>query len=730
MEAGGSGKGWGWVGGGAAAVHTTGERCTLLPCGCRLEDGPMPVVERRALALAVAVFVIALAAGALVVVHFSRLEVEARRRAATELAQGSALAIEQRFASALAAASTVAAMVREGATDRQLDGVAARLLDLTGGTLSVQLARDGVISHVWPMKGNEAAFRLDLVRHPVHARFVQRVIETGAPLIYGPFELVQGGTGVALRIPVFVEVGGVERFWGLSSAILRMKVLLDESRVPNLAGAGFDYAIRRLDAAGGPGELLATSGTGPGPLADAVTVPVHLPGQQWTLGVVPRQGWGGLLTPGVLPLGLLLIALLAALLSYRAGALPALLRREVAARTLELQVAHDEQRRAEDAQRQSQKLESIGLLAGGVAHDFNNLLVGILGYADVLASEAKPGSDAEEAARTIIQAAQRAAELTRQLLAVARLGQHKSERVDVHAMVMEATALLGRTLDKSIRLETKLGAALHDVRGDPGQLQQVILNLAVNARDAMPEGGTLTLETADVEFDAATVLPGLSTGSYVTLSVSDTGVGIPEPDQQRIFEPFYTTKAEGKGSGLGLATVFGIAKGHGGTVRVYSELGRGSRFVVYLPLLGEGASLAEPVDPGAPRGTGRVLVVDDEELVRKTAARVLESLGYEPVLVSGGQEALDWLARQPKPPVAVLLDLSMPGMDGRTCFRSMRARVPDLRVIVSSGFSKLGRGDELLAEGAVAFVQKPYRTGELARALAAGRDGEPTARVL
>jgi sensor domain CHASE-containing protein len=172
----------------------------------------MPVVERRALALAVAVFLIALAAGAIVVFHFSRLEVEARRRAATELAQGSSLAIEQRFESALAAASTVAAMVREGATDRQLDGVAARLLELAGGTLSVQLARDGVISHVWPMKGNEAAYKLDLVHHPIHGRFVKRVIETGAPLLSGPFDLVQGGTGLALRIPVFVEEGGRQRF--------------------------------------------------------------------------------------------------------------------------------------------------------------------------------------------------------------------------------------------------------------------------------------------------------------------------------------------------------------------------------------------------------------------------------------------------------------------------------------------------------------------------------------
>jgi len=678
----------------------------------------MQRVERRALVQAVAVFATAMAIGALLVAHFHRLEVEGRRRAASEFAQGSAFAIEQRFSIALSAASTVAAMVVEGATDAQLEGVAERLLELAGGTLSVQLARDGVISHVWPMKGNEAAVGLNLLESPAHGTFTRRVFENREPLLYGPFELVQGGAGLALRIPIFVRDGGRERFWGLASAIFRVRDLLEESRIPRLVEAGYDYAIRRSGDGGAAGERVAASRVQGSALDGAVTVSVRLPGQTWLLAVAPRGGWGSWAAPGVLPVAVLLIATLAALLAYRIQTLPAVLRREVAARTRELEEAHSEQRRAEDAQRQSQKLESIGLLAGGVAHDFNNLLVGILGYADLLASEAQPGSEAEEAARTIIQAAQRAAGLTRQLLAVARLGQHRSERVDLNALAREATTLLGRILDKSIRLETSLDGALHQVQGDPGQLQQVLLNLAVNARDAMPEGGTLTLETANVLLDAVTTPAGLPPGRYVTLSVSDTGVGIPVEHRERVFEPFFTTKSEGKGSGLGLATVFGIAKGHGGTVRLSSELGVGSRFVVYLPAAAESGLPAELEDQAAPRGTGTVLVVDDEELVRKTAARLLASLGYTPALVPGGEEALAWLALQPAPPVAVLLDLAMPGMDGRTCFRKLRARVPGMPIIVSSGFSKNGRGEELLAEGAVGFVQKPYRTAELAQAVA------------
>jgi CheY-like chemotaxis protein len=202
-------------------------------------------------------------------------------------------------------------------------------------------------------------------------------------------------------------------------------------------------------------------------------------------------------------------------------------------------------------------------------------------------------------------------------------------------------------------------------------------------------------------------------------------VGIPRANLDRIFEPFFTTKGEGRGSGLGLATVYGIARGHGGGVRVYSEEGVGSRFVLYLPLLAGPAEPPEETEPAVPTGTGLVLVVDDEELVRRSAGRVLASLGYQPVLVSSGQEALDWLATGPATPAAVLLDLSMPGMDGRTCFRRMRASHPDLRVIICSGFTRTGRAQDLLDDGARGFLQKPFRTADLARALAAAIDRLP-----
>jgi signal transduction histidine kinase/CheY-like chemotaxis protein len=606
-------------------------------------------------------------------------------------------------------------MVAEGASDAELDGVARRMLELDGRTADLQLARGFVISHLWPREGNEAALGLDLARAPLHREFTRQVAETRRPLVYGPFELVQGGAGLALRVPVVVRDGGGERVWGLSSAIIRVMALVEQSRVSRLVEAGYDYHLARTREGVSP-EVLAAAPSSPATLVDPVTVPIRLPGQTWALSVAPRAGWRPASSPLLLHLAVALIATLAAGLAYRVMSLPEILRREVAARTADLEIAHREQRRAEEAQRQSQKLEAVGLLAGGVAHDFNNLLVAILGYADLLAAEAKPGSVVEEGARTISLAARRAAELTRQLLAFARLGRHRQERVDVHAVAREVVALLGRTLEKSIRVETSLSAAEHAVRGDPSQLQQVIVNLALNARDSMPDGGVLRIDTS-LEDVGAAAPDGLAPGPHVVVAVSDTGVGIPPELQGRVFEPFFTTKADGRGTGLGLATVYGIVKAHRGAVRLRSAPGEGSRFSVVLPLDRTAATADAPPEPrGAPRGSGVVLVVDDEELVRATAGRVLASLGFEPVLVEGGEAALAWLARSPRP-AAVLLDLAMPGMDGGACFRELRARHPGLPVVISSGFARNGRAQELVDAGAAGFVQKPYRVEELARAL-------------
>jgi CheY-like chemotaxis protein len=352
-----------------------------------------------------------------------------------------------------------------------------------------------------------------------------------------------------------------------------------------------------------------------------------------------------------------------------------------------------------------------------VAHDFNNVLTGILGCASAIAEEAPRGSDAEEAARTIEQAARRAAELTKQLLGFARRGKLLVAPVDVHAAVAEVARLLARTLDPRIVVVQRLEAAQTTVLGDAGQLQQAILNLAVNARDALPRGGTVTLATASVERTAADLAghPAARPGPHVALSVEDTGEGTPTELRERIFEPFFTTKERGKG--MGLATVYGIAANHGGLVEVDGEPGHGARFTLLLPLH------AGPVTPerqGAPvqlDGPARVLVVDDDGAVRAGAKRALAALGCGVELCDGGVAAVAKLRADPSAVDVAIVDLAMPRMDGLATFRALRAVAPSLPVIISSGYGADGRAQEVLDAGACAFLPKPWALEQLAAAI-------------
>jgi CheY-like chemotaxis protein len=363
-------------------------------------------------------------------------------------------------------------------------------------------------------------------------------------------------------------------------------------------------------------------------------------------------------------------------------------------------------------------MEALGELAGGVAHDFNNLLTGILACAAEVREEAPPGSPAQEAARTIEQAARRAAELTRQLLGFARRGKLCSAPVDLHAAVPEVTRLLGRTLDARISIVTRLEAPRAIVLGDSGQIQHAILNLAVNARDAMHGGGVLTLATALVEKTAADLgaHPGARAGPHVALSVSDTGEGVPAEIVHRIFDPFFTTKEPGRGTGLGLATVYGIAVNHGGFVEVVNEPAGGARFTLFLPLH-EGVAAVRPAEAVAPACGGRVLLVDDEALVRAGAGRALARLGCEVAACDCGEAAVRHLAAN-RVDLAIV-DLGMPGLDGLQTFRALRAVDPGLPVVIASGYGRDGRAQEVLDAGALAFLQKPWTLEQLATAVTA-----------
>jgi PAS domain S-box-containing protein len=377
-----------------------------------------------------------------------------------------------------------------------------------------------------------------------------------------------------------------------------------------------------------------------------------------------------------------------------------------------------------------QKIEAIGQLAGGVAHDFNNLLVGIQGYAELLERRYADDGEIVRSAKVIQDAVHRGSELTRQLLGYARKGKHKVEAIDLAVCVQNVWKLLKRTLDLRINVELDLEEGIM-VMGDPAQLEQIILNLAVNARDAMPEGGTLRFELDRTVVPSA-VLHGFSDGESMELAVlktMDTGCGIAPEHIDHIFEPFFTTKLE-MGTGMGLATVSGIVANHGGWIDVDSPPGEGACFTIYLPLGRPGGEGVEPdlaqMPLTRPAGMGTVLLVDDELVVLSTTTELLREIGYEVLQASGGAVALEILRERRSEVDAVILDLSMPGMDGSTCFLALRKMMPDIPVILASGYSRDGRVQELIDLGANDYLQKPYRLADLAAMLVRlTGDGQP-----
>jgi len=366
--------------------------------------------------------------------------------------------------------------------------------------------------------------------------------------------------------------------------------------------------------------------------------------------------------------------------------------------------------------RQSQKMEALGTLAGGVAHDFNNLLTAILGHANLLKVAARSDEGTLDSIAVIEKAAERAADLTRQLLGFARPTRLESSRVDLHDSIDTVVRLLSRTLEKNITLVKHLRAPRPDVIGDPGQIEQVLLNLAVNARDAMPEGGELLFETGSIEIKADEGLWAMQIppGDYVVISVADTGMGIPTQIQHRIFEPFFTTKAPGKGTGMGLATAYSIIAEHKGTIQMRSQPGLGTTFKIYLPLAApatQGKGTLQGLEPVA--GVGTVMVVDDEELVRETAADMLRRLGYSAVTFASGPEAIAYYAQSMAGVDLVLMDLAMPEMDGSKCFLSLRALNPQVKALLMSGFAPGNVIEAILSEGILGFVGKPFSLADL-----------------
>ena len=381
-----------------------------------------------------------------------------------------------------------------------------------------------------------------------------------------------------------------------------------------------------------------------------------------------------------------------------------------------------EQHRLEAQFMESQKLESVGRLAGGVAHDFNNLLGGILGYAEILAEELRENKELHGFAQAVIDTANRAADLTRQLLAFSRKGKKQSVPVDVHQIIAEVISILQRTIDRRIVVNQRLEALPSMTRGDPSQLESALLNLAVNARDAMPDGGEIVFTTAAVTLDRdfCKAQPyDIEPGPYVEVGVVDTGIGMSKRVLAHIFEPFFTTKTVGKGTGLGLAAVFGTVREHHGAITVFSQPGQGSAFKLYLPLEGAdtgAAGVAESQE--VIQGSGCILVVDDEEVIRKVARSMLQRMGYEVLWAGDGAEGVEVYRENARWIDLVILDLVMPKVNGQEALRAMKKLNPRVKVLVSTGFSLGLKFDELRSQGATDFIQKPFKTIELSQKVA------------
>ena len=375
----------------------------------------------------------------------------------------------------------------------------------------------------------------------------------------------------------------------------------------------------------------------------------------------------------------------------------------------------------EEQLRQSQKMEAVGRLAGGVAHDFNNLLTAISGYSDLLLHRLPDYSTLRRDVEEIRKAGDRAAALTRQLLAFSRRQLLRPEVLDLNGVVTKMRQMLRRLIGENIELSIDLSPSLSRVKVDPGQIEQVILNLAVNARDAMPDGGRITIATADAELSPAYAAthPEVRPGPHVLLSVADTGQGMSDETQAHLFEPFFTTKERGNGTGLGLATVYGIVQQSGGHIRVNSAADRGSTFLIYLPRI----EAAEDGDRGADRpllphaspGTETVLLAEDEEVVRRLARELLTGNGYKVLEAANGREAL-LLSEGHRGEIHLLLtDVVMPKMSGRELGERIRLQRPGLRVLYMSGYTDdaiLRRG---VLEDGIPFLQKPFTPEAFAR---------------
>jgi len=375
---------------------------------------------------------------------------------------------------------------------------------------------------------------------------------------------------------------------------------------------------------------------------------------------------------------------------------------------------------------QAQKMEAIGTLAGGIAHDFNNLLAVVQGHAELALADTEADSERYSELQAICDAAKRGADLVKQILTFSRKVEGSPRPVSVNDLVRQAHKLLSRTLPKVIDIELHLAPDLSVVNADPGQVEQILLNLAVNAEHAMPEGGELVLETENVTLDEeyARLNPEVTPGRYVALTVSDTGHGMTPEVMERIFEPFFSTKKMGEGTGLGLAMVFGIMKSHGGHIKCYSDPGVGATFRCYFPATDQKeANHVAPSDVASVGGTETILLVDDEHLLRELGSTVLSRAGYTVLTACNGKQGAEIYGTEQDRIALVIVDLIMPEMGGEQCLAAILKMNPDAKVITTSGLAVDEPMQKMMGAGAKGILRKPFGVNQLLQTVRKTLDG-------
>lgn len=621
------------------------------------------------------------------------------------------------------------------ATEPDMDQ--ARFAELAGRLIrtepllrNIAAAPDMVIRMIHPLEGNEQALGLDYNLVPEQRDAALRARDIRDLVLAGPVDLVQGGQGFIGRFPVFLRDGdGVSVFWGLVSAVMDLDVLYAEAGLND--DLPFSVSLTGRDSTGASG--LPFFGPDIAPEDDPVVTSVQLPTGSWQIEALPHGGWQTdhpriwtIRAFLLLGAGLVLVPSIGMGRSMEARQ-RAIEELEAANTALQHRMQDLESARAAQAEtevqlRQSQKLEVVGQLTGGVAHDFNNLLTVILGNAELLSERLQDRDDLRRLAEMTMTAAERGSELTSRLLAFSRKQPLEPRVLNVGEQIgVSLEALLRRTLPETITLRIERAENLWLAEIDPNQLESALLNIVLNARDAMPDGGLIgiRIENADLDSTFMPDEPDLQPGPYVLISVTDTGLGMSSEILARVFEPFFTTKDVGRGSGLGLSMVYGFVKQSGGHVRIRSVPGQGTTVTLCFPKSRQDAAEAAPSGPARPVSGGRetILVVEDDDRVRQHVRATLAGLGYRVVEAADGPGALEIL-RENRDVDLLFTDIVLPGgMNGRVLADAAKALRSDLKVLFTSGYSE----DTIVHQGRldpeVELLGKPYRRSQLAAKL-------------